>query len=282
MIPTSTILACVFTMAVCLVLPVGLLIACAVKNKKQGIVPAWLLGAAGFFVPQMLIRMPILNALAAMPGFAAFSQNHLFLYTLSLAFTAGLFELAGRFAAAKLLERKNLTWKRSLAAGLGHGGIEAMIIVGLTYINNIVIIAMINSGSYETLIAQTAALGADTSQLQMVRDALLTTPPALFLLASLERVLTMIAHAAMSVLVCWGVHVKKPWKGALLCLLMHTLIDTAAGISLLAPAGGGTVLSQNAAYAIIYAVLFAAAALSLLLLRQIRRRWLAEERKGNL
>ena len=275
MVSTSAILACVFTLAVSLILPVAVLVVYAVKNRKQGIVPAWLLGAAGFFVPQMLIRLPILNAVGAMPGFIAFSQKHIFLYALSLAFTAGLFELAGRFAVAKLLARKNLTWKRSLAAGLGHGGIE-------TYINNLVIIAMINSGAFETFIAQTAALGGDISQLTMARDALLTTPATLFLLAGFERILTMIVQTAMSMVVCWGVHVKKPWKGVLACLLMHTLIDTTAGISLLATGAGGNVLPQTAAYVIIYAILTLAAVLSVLLLRQIRRRWLAEERKGNL
>ena len=123
MIPVSTILACIFTLMTCLVLPVVILIVLAAKHKKQGIVSAWLLGAAGFFVTQILIRLPILTALQNMSWFAAFSQNHLFGYAFSLAFTAGLFELAGRFCVAKLMH-KNLTFRRSLAAGLGHGSIE--------------------------------------------------------------------------------------------------------------------------------------------------------------
>ena len=141
---------------------------------------------------------------------------------------------------------------------------------------------MIRSGAYEALISQTAALGGDVSQLQAAREAIYAATPGMFLLAGFERILTMIVQTAMSMVVCWGVHLKKPWKGVLACLLMHTLIDTTAGISLLATGAGGNVLSQTAAYVIIYAILTLAAVLSVLLLRQIRRRWLAEERKGNL
>ena len=137
MVPVSTILSCAFSLLVSLVLPVAVLIAFAAKYRRQGIASAWFLGAAGFFVTQILIRVPILAALQSQPWFLSFFQNHLFLYAFSLAFTAGLFELAGRFAVAKLL-RKNLTFKRSLAAGLGHGGIEAMVLVGMTYVNNLI------------------------------------------------------------------------------------------------------------------------------------------------
>lgn len=282
MISTASILACLLTLAVSLILPVALLIGMALKNRKQGLVSAWLLGAAGFFLPQMVVRIPILNSLVGNAGFLAFSQNHLFLYALSLAFTAGLFELIGRFAVARWLDRKGLTWKRSLAAGLGHGGIEAILIVGITYVNNLVILFMIHSGSFDALITQTAALGADVSQLEAIRTALLTTSPLLFLLAGLERVLTMIAQAAMSMMVCWGVHVKRAWKASLVCLLFHTLIDTSAGISILATDAGGNVLSQATAYAIVYAILILAAGLSLYVLREIRRRWMVEGKEGTL
>ena len=153
MVSTATILFVVFSLFVSLILPVLLLILFAARNKKQGLVSAWLLGAAGFFVTQILIRLPILTALQSQSWFLAFARNHLFLYAFGLAFTAGLFELAGRFAVAKCL-RKNLTYKRSLAAGLGHGGIEAMILIGMTYINNLIYIAMINSGAFDMVLAQ--------------------------------------------------------------------------------------------------------------------------------
>lgn len=267
MIPVSTIIACCITLLISLILPVLVLIVFAAKHRKQGILSAWLLGAAGFFVTQILIRLPILTALQAQSWFLTFAQNHLFAYAFSLAFTAGLFELAGRFAVAKLM-RKRLTLRRSLAAGLGHGGIEAMIIVGITYINNLAYIAMINSGSFDAVVAQTAALGVDVSQLELIRQQLLSASPALFLLAGLERILAMTGHVAMSMLVCYGVSHRKVSICLLLCLGIHTLMDLTAGISL--------VLPQSVAYPIIYAVLTLMAVLSLFVIRELTRRWKKE------
>lgn len=272
MISIWTAVFCVVTLLVCMAVPVAVLAVFAARNKRQGIVSAWFLGAAGFFVPQVLIRLPILQVLSGKAWFASFSQSHLFLYTLSLAFTAGLFELAGRFAAAKIMEKK-LTFRRSLAAGLGHGGIEAMLLIGTAYINNLVFIVMLNTGTFDALASQLAAAGQDPAMLETIRTALLETPPATFLLSGFERILTMTVHAGMSVLVCWGVHTKRPGRAALGCLGIHTLVDLTAGISLLATEAGGNYLSQGASYALIYTILAAAAVLSVLLMRSIRRRW---------
>lgn len=264
MVPVATTLCIVLSLLISLVLPVVLLVVFAAKRKKQGIISAWLLGAAGFFVTQILIRLPILTALSSRSWFIDFSQRHLFAYAFSLAFTAGLFELAGRFLVAKLLAR-NLTYRRSLAAGLGHGGIEAMLIVGMAYVNNLVYIAMINSGSFDAILAQTAAAGVDVTQLEMIRDQMLSASPALFLLAGFERILAMIAHIAMSMLVCYGVARKKAAPCVLLCLAIHTCIDLSAGLSL--------VLPQNTAYVIIYSILTAVAVFSLYVIRELHRRW---------
>lgn len=272
MVPVFTIIACIVTLFISLILPIIALIVLAAKNRKQGILSAWLLGAAGFFVTQLLIRLPVLTFLQNQSWFTDFAQNHLFLYAFSLAFTAGLFELAGRFAVAKLLCKK-LTYQRALAAGLGHGGIEAMLLIGMTYVNNLIYIFMINSGTFDAVIAQTAALGVDVTQLELIRTQFLTTSPVLFTLAGFERILAMTGHAAMSMVVCWGVHSGKPLTCALVCLGIHTLMDLTAGISLLS----GTVLSQATAYVIIYAILVAMAALSLWILKDLQRRWQKEE-----
>lgn len=268
MVNTLTIFFCVITLLVTLVLPVAVLILFCRKHRKCGILSAWLLGAAGFFVPQILIRLPVLTALQTQGWFVSFSRNHLFGYAFSMAFTAGLFELAGRFAVAKLL-RRNLNYRRALAAGLGHGSIEAMILVGMTYVNNLIYIAMINSGSFDALLAQTAAAGIDISQLELIRTQFLTMSPVVFLLAGYERILTMAAQAAMSMIVCYGVAQKKVLPALLVCLGIHTLLDLTAGLSM--------VLPQNILYPVMYTILTAAAVNSLLILRKFRQTWTETE-----
>ena len=272
MVSNLTAAFCAVTLVISLVLPVAALIFFARKHRRQGIVSGWLLGAAGFFVTQILIRVPILTALQGTAGFAAFARDHLFAYAFCLAFTAGLFELAGRFAVAKWMRRKNLTLRRSLAAGMGHGGIEAMLLVGITYINNLAYIAMINSGTFDATLAQAIAAGIDVSQLELIRQQLLTASPVLFLLGGFERLLAMVCHTAMSLLVCYGIAHGKSRSCALICLGIHTLLDLTAGISMLA----GTALSQTAAYCIIYTILTAAAAVSAYLICALCRRWRKE------
>ena len=275
MVPVSTLLACIVTLCVCLFLPILLLILFAMKYKGEKILPAWLLGAAGFFVTQMLIRIPILTVLQTQSWFVSFSQTTPFVYAFSLAFTAGLFELVGRFVVAKLMA-KDLTFRRSLAAGLGHGGIEAIVLIGLTYVNNLVYIVMINTGMFDPMIQEVAAMGdaipqleATIAQLEMIKTQLVSYPASLFLLASLERVLTICCHAAMSLIVCYGVASGKTLPSLLICLGIHTLLDLTAGISLLI----GTALTQTAAYLIIYLILAIAAVVSLLIIRKLHGRW---------
>lgn len=264
MIPSSTFIACFITLFLSLVLPILVLIVMGIKNKGKGIWSAWFLGAAGFFISQIVIRLPLLNILSGMASFQDFAREHYFLYALLLAFTAGLFELAGRFAAAKFLEKKR-TFRRSLAAGLGHGGIESIILVGLTYINNLVYLFLIQSGAFDAMIAQTEAMGVDPAQLVAVRDTLLQVSAPLFLAAGVERVLTMVSHAAMSVIVCYGVAVKRPLPWMLLCLGMHTLLDTTVAAT--------GFFSQNIAYGIIYTCMTVMALVSIWILRKLSQRW---------
>lgn len=265
MVSNATIICVFISLLISVGLPLAVLAVYAGQNRKQGILSAWLLGAAGFFVTQILIRVPILTALQTNNAFIRFSQEHAFAYVFSLAFTAGLFELAGRFAVAKLLVRKGLNFKRSLAAGLGHGGIEAIVLIGSAMVSNLAMIAMLNTGSFDAMVAETAAMGADVSQLEMIKQQLVTYSPAMFLLSGFERILTMTAHAAMSMLVCYGVAFKKGLPCTLLCLLLHTFIDLSAGLTL--------VLPQAVAYTVIYSILTVVAALSVLVIRRIHRSW---------
>lgn len=264
MIPSSTFIACFITLFLSLVLPILVLIVMGIKNKGKGIWSAWFLGTAGFFISQIVVRLPLLNILSGMASFQSFAREHYFLYALLLAFTAGLFELAGRFAAAKFLG-KNRTFRRSLAAGLGHGGIESIILVGLTYINNLVYLFLIQSGAFDAMIAQTEAMGVDSAQLVAIRDTLLQVSAPLFLAAGVERVLTMVSHAAMSVIVCYGVAVKHPLPWMLLCLGMHTLLDTTVAAT--------GFFSQNIAYGIIYTCMTVMALVSIWILRKLSQRW---------
>ena len=268
---TLSIISIILTLIVSLIVPPAFAAVYASRHKKQGIWSAWLVGALGFFVPQILIRLPILSGLSQSAGFAAFAQTHPALYGFGLAFTAGLFELTGRYAVARIL-KKNLTYRRALAAGLGHGGIEAILITGLAYVSNLVFLVMLQTGGFEAAIAQTTAAGGDVTALLTAKDALMNTPWTMFLLAGFERLLAMTCHAALSMLVCYGVHSGKA-APTIFAFAMHVGMDSVAGISQMI--GRGLTLAQG--YTIIYILLMAFTVLAILILKNIRVRWAVEE-----
>ena len=105
-----------------------------------------------------------------------------------------------------------------------------------------------------------------------IRDGLVNTPWALFLLAGFERLLAMTCHAAMSMLVCYGVHSGKA-APTIFAFVMHACMDSVASISLCIGKG----LSLATAYTMIYILLMAFAVLAILILKNIRARWAAEE-----
>lgn len=231
------------------------------------------MGAAGFFIPQIVIRLPILSVLSLSEQYKAFIKNNYVLYCLILAFTAGLFEVTGRYITAKVLQ-KNLTFKKGISLGMGHGGVEAIALIGMTYINNLIFIVMINTGSFDTFISQYSKMGVDTESLAAVKTALTESGSAVFYLAGYERILTMIFHIFLSLLVCYFVMKKKDLLGIIICLLLHTAADFIIPIvNGLSTEYLGNIISQTTAYIIIYSILTLVGVLSLIMIFKIKKQW---------
>lgn len=273
MVSISTIITVIITFCVSAILPFALLVIYALKNKGKGIWSAWLLGVAGFFVMQLVIRTPILNLLATTQGFMSFATEHFVPYCLIMAFTAALFEVIGRYVVAKFMS-KNLSFERGIAAGLGHGGIEAIVIIGLPYLNNLFYIGMINSGTFDGVVEQTAALGVDTTSLLAIKDNLLHMNSAIYLLAGYERILTMILQVALSLVVCYFVSRKEDWKGILICLICHFLVDFVAPlVNGCSTQYVGNLISTTTAYIIVYVFLTMVAVFSIFTIRKMNKKW---------
>lgn len=279
MISNLSIVGCVISLLVSTLLPVGFIIYYGTRHKGQSVVSAWILGAIGFLVPQMFIRVPILKAIAQLDGYLAWITSHYILYALALGITAGLFEFAGRFLVAKYIQKRGrLNYTVSLAAGLGHGGIEAIILVGMTYINNLVLIFMLRSGAFDAQVAQAAAAGMDTAQLELMKQTLLSAPSITYFLGGFERILAMFAHVGMSMVVSYSIFKNRTGLGFLICTGYHAFIDTACGLlSFLSNDMFGAVISQATMFWIVYPILTVCAALALFVTLKIRRMWTAEQ-----
>ena len=279
MVSTASMIAIIITLFITLIAPVIVWIIYGVKNKGKGVWKAFVLGAAGFVLLQMVIRMPILNIVSLVPGFGTFVAEYYVVYCLILAITAALFEVVARFGVAKILQKK-INYEQGVAAGLGHGGIEAILIVGMTYINNLLYAIMINSGTFvQTIeaVAATDTTGMAEAQLLAIQASLVEAPSYLFYLAGYERVLTVIFHTAMSLLVCYLVYKKKAVLGVGIAFVAHFLVDFIAPlINGLATPYLGEVISQGTAYVIIYSFLTVVAIASFVVIVMIGKKWKKE------
>ena len=285
MVSTGAFIGIIVTLIITLLGPIIAAIVYSVKNKGKGVWKAWLFGAAGFFVLQVLIRIPILNVLGTFPWFQKFAENNYIVYCLILAMTAALFEVVARFAVAKILQ-KNMNYQQGVAAGLGHGGIEAIILIGMTYVNNLLYAVMINSGAFDATVAQTGAAPVPNAtelvdQLNQIKAALVETPTYAFYLAGYERILCVLFHTAMSLLVCYLVYKKKALVGVGIAFAAHFAVDFVSPvINGLATPYLGNVISQGTAYVLIYGILTAVAIGAVVVIRKIGKKWNCEGESG--
>jgi uncharacterized membrane protein YhfC len=222
MVSTLSIVAICFTLFLSLILPVIVLL--VLMKGRKGTFSVWIAGALGFVVPQLVIRIPILQALGTQTSFQKWTQGSPYLYAFALALTAGLFETTGRLLVLKFGLQKRLSYMTGLSAGAGHGGIEAIMIVGMTYINNLVISLMINTGRLATLIPDNPEMA------ESIRKSLVETPADLFFMAGLERVFTMVFQIALSLLMTWLIMKKHAVLGYFLVMLLHFSVDFAVVI----------------------------------------------------
>ena len=66
----------------------------------------------------------------------------------------GVFEETGRLIAFKTVLRKRKNKETSISYGIGHGGVEVILILGLTYIQYIAYAVMLNTGTFGTVVDQ--------------------------------------------------------------------------------------------------------------------------------
>lgn len=211
MVETSTFIFLIIGVVLCFGFPI--IIYSFLRRKANKLLIPLLAGAVGFFFMQIVLRMTILAVLAE---FTNFYGVNIFLLAFILAFSAALFETIGRVLTVKIFMKEDHRFSAGIAHGIGHGGIEAILLVGIFYVLYIIMSFMINKGTFDNLILFEPSF-------QVTKDMLVSTS-SLFLLGGIERVLTIVFHIAMSVLVIYGFRIKKKYP-MLLVIAIHTFLD---------------------------------------------------------
>lgn len=150
-------------------------------------------------------------------------KNYPYWYALYGALAAGVFEEIGRYAGFMLLLRENRERKDGLAYGLGHGGIEALLIGVMSSVQSIVIANLINSGQFEAIYGKSAS----AEMIAAVKNSLVTLTFTDGVLGGVERIAAFIIQVALSLLVLYAINSKK-FQYVGLAILIHAAVDYVA------------------------------------------------------
>lgn len=183
-----------FTVLVSVVLPF-LLLSVAILKKRWW---PFILGVLAFTISQLVIRLPVLDYISSTStSYLLFSVLHPVAYALVLGATAALAEEGARFIAMRFF-MKQRDLKAGVLFGAGHGGIEALWLVGIPIVS--------------LLLSPSHFISND-----------------LFWASGLERIFAIVIHIGLSVLVLQSI-VHKKWRYLLIAFVIHTLVDAAVVI----------------------------------------------------
>ncbi len=187
-------------------IPVLIAILWTVKKKEK--FTSVLTGAVTFLLFALILEKPIQNVLIfptamGLPdhGIAQFINARPVLLAFLVGFFPGLFEETGRFVAFKTVLKKRKNRETSISYGIGHGGFEVMLILGLQV------------DAYLAIPDQLAAFTAGSFAINLY-----------------ERIFAVLFHIGASILVFYACRDKKKIWLYPLAIILHTLMDGILGL----------------------------------------------------
>lgn len=176
----------------------------------------------GVFVLFALILEQMLHSIMLTAAGDVLNAN-IWLYALYGGLAAALFEETGRTVAMKFWMKKTLSKENAVMYGVGHGGAEAILIVGVTCINNLLTSFMINSGQMEQTLTATQDGPGKELALESL-SVLWTTPGYQFFLAGVERISAIVLQICLSYLIYRAVKLGKR-QFYFIAFVIHFLVD---------------------------------------------------------
>ncbi|MBS2967690.1 YhfC family intramembrane metalloprotease [Metabacillus sp. KIGAM252] len=219
MVPQSAILGLVFQLAVSIILPVAGYI--FLKRKYKIAFRPVLIGILIFFVFANVLGGLFNHFILVTNETTAQIAEQPVLFAIYGGISAGFFEEIGRFIAFTWLLKLYRERKDGLAYGLGHGGIEALLIGALGSIQMISLALLQNSGKLEETIS---GQNLPPEVLNQLTSALTGLSLPLAFMGGLERAAAFFLQIALSLIVLYAVKNKK-YIYVAAAILLHALID---------------------------------------------------------
>ena len=196
------------------------------KSKVKTAPLSALFVGAGVFIIFALLLEQLLHAVML-----PLVSNSDIAYIIYGALAAGIFEETGRFLAFKTVLKKQDSPKAAVMYGIGHGGCESVMILGMTMVSGVVITVMVNSIGIDELIKLAAAGNPELEQAARAQIETFASFGIVNMAVSLfERAMMIVLHIALSVLVFESARVKgRAWLYPV-CILVHAACDIPAAM----------------------------------------------------
>lgn len=238
MIGTQQFIWMILGIAIFTIVPIVMAILWKIKKKEP--FSTILVGAATFILFVFILEKPIQNVVAFPTllglkdnAFSSFLNANPVLLALVAGLFPGVFEETGRLVAYKTILKKRTQKETSISYGIGHGGIEVVLILGLTFIQYIMYAVMINTGSFQTIVDTVAAqVPEQLPQIEAIAETLKTFSFLTLATSVLERIFAVSFHVGASIIVFYACRDKKRLWLYPLAIALHTLLDFIAALSI--------------------------------------------------
>ncbi len=227
-VPSINIALLIISGLFCLLMPIAILVIWKIKNKPSKLIAA-LAGAVTFFVWALCLEQALHMVMLPLV------QGSTVMYTIYGALAAGIFEETGRFVTFKLFLRKTIAEgnpANSVMYGIGHGGIEAVMILSVNLLTYAGIAVLINMGQGGIIIdSMMTSVPPEQAEIAMAQlESFMLSSPIFYISACFERVLAVTVHIMLSVLVFAAAHnIKLLWLYPA-SIGIHALVDVPAAL----------------------------------------------------
>lgn len=218
MVQAGAIAAIIFNIIISFGLPLGVLAYLLIRYGRPVVRPV-LAGVLVFLIMQMAIRVPlVMFILPSTPAFWAIMAYPLS-YGIFLGFTAGLAEEGGRWLGYRTILLKREDWLTGFSYGVGHAGVESIMLVGMMSVSDLLYALHINRDTLNPL-----RTGLEQRLLHRIEGYLTNLDPSVVMLEGIERISVFLIQIALSLMVLYGVKTKNAiWLA--LAILAHMAVD---------------------------------------------------------
>lgn len=226
MITAATVLSLSAGSVLAFALPIGLLLWWR-RTRRARLTP-FFVGAFCFAVfalgLEQLLHLvclardnPVSRAIHAAP----------WLYVLYGCLAAGVFEETARWFGFRVLLKKHPGRNTAVTCGIGHGGAECMVLLGVNYLVYALLAAFCLTANQSALLA---IAGGNAAALAELTVMLARFTPGTVALALLERAAALALHISLSVLVFLAARDRRARRYFPLAILLHALADIPAAL----------------------------------------------------